>query len=141
MVFRFFVVALLLRLVLVGAVMALAMWLLLQPGYHAATLLTSIVLALLVAELWRYVSRTNREVARFLDAVRFADYSQRFDFEKAGVLKILLHHLGCLGPDAVIVLTIDNKSFDFFFCLRFCVLSRCESDSKSNQYGCGQSNL
>ena len=84
MVFRFFVVALLLRLVLVGAAMALVLLLLLQPGYHAATLLASIVLAILVAELWRYVSRTNREVARFLDAVRFADYSQRFDFEKAG---------------------------------------------------------
>jgi nitrogen fixation/metabolism regulation signal transduction histidine kinase len=42
------------------------------------------VLAVLIIELWRYVSRTNREVARFLDAVRFADYSQRFDFEKAG---------------------------------------------------------
>ena len=84
MVFRFFVVSLLLRLVLVGAAMALVMWLVLQPGYHSATLLSAIVLALLVAELWRYVSRTNREVARFLDAVRFADYSQRFDFEKAG---------------------------------------------------------
>jgi two-component system nitrogen regulation sensor histidine kinase NtrY len=84
MVFRFFVVALLLRLVLVGAAMTLVIWLLLKPGYHSATLLASIVLALLVAELWRYVSRTNREMARFLDAVRFADYSQRFDFEKAG---------------------------------------------------------
>jgi nitrogen fixation/metabolism regulation signal transduction histidine kinase len=84
MVFRFFVVALVLRLALVGAAMAVVLWLLLQPGYHSATLLSSIVLALLVAELWRYVSRTNREVARFLDAVRFADYSQRFDFEKAG---------------------------------------------------------
>ena len=84
MVFRFFVVALVVRLVLVGAVMAVVLWLLLQPGYHSATLLTSIVLAVLVAELWRYVSRTNREMARFLDAVRFADYSQRFDFEGAG---------------------------------------------------------
>jgi nitrogen fixation/metabolism regulation signal transduction histidine kinase len=84
MVFRHFVVSLLLRLALVGAAMALVLWLLLQPGYHGATLLSSIVLALLVAELWRYVSRTNREVARFLDAVRFADYSQRFDFEQAG---------------------------------------------------------
>jgi nitrogen fixation/metabolism regulation signal transduction histidine kinase len=84
MVFRFFVVALILRLVVVGAAMTLVIWLLLKPGYHSATLLSSIVLALLVAELWRYVSRTNREVARFLDAVRFADYSQRFDFEKAG---------------------------------------------------------
>jgi len=84
MVFRFFVIALILRLVLVGVAMAVVMWLLLEPGYHSATLLSAIVLALLVAELWRYVSRTNREVARFLDAVRFADYSQRFDFEKAG---------------------------------------------------------
>ncbi|HSM30421.1 MAG TPA: PAS domain-containing protein, partial [Woeseiaceae bacterium] len=84
MVFRHFVVALILRLVLVGVIMALVIWLFLQPGYHSATLLTSIVLLVLVAELWRYVSRTNREVARFLDAVRFADYSQRFDFDKAG---------------------------------------------------------
>jgi nitrogen fixation/metabolism regulation signal transduction histidine kinase len=84
MVFRSFLVALMLRLLLVGAAMALVIWLLLVPGYHSATLLTAVVLALLIVELWRYVSRTNREVARFLDAVRFADYSQRFDFEKAG---------------------------------------------------------
>ena len=84
MAFRFFVVAMLMRLVLVGVGMALVVWLLLQPGYHSATLLSSIVLALLIGELWRFVSRTNRELARFLDAVRFADYSQRFDFEKAG---------------------------------------------------------
>ena len=84
MVFRHFVVSLILRLVVVGLVMALVVWLVLLPGYHSATLLSAIVLVLLIAELWRYVSRTNREVARFLDAVRFADYSQRFDFEAAG---------------------------------------------------------
>ena len=82
--FKHFLVFLVARLLLVGVVMALVVWLLLQPGYHSATLLVSIVLALLAAELWRFVSRTNREVARFLDAVRFADYSQRFDFDKAG---------------------------------------------------------
>ena len=84
MVFRRFVVLLVMRLVLVGLAMALVVWLLLQPGYHSSTLLAGIVLAMLVAELWRFVSRTNREVARFLDAVRFADYSQRFDFEGSG---------------------------------------------------------
>jgi nitrogen fixation/metabolism regulation signal transduction histidine kinase len=82
--FKHFLAFLVLRLVLVGVVMALVIWLLLEPGYNSATLLASIGLALLVAELWRFVSRTNREVARFLDAVRFADYSQRFDFDKAG---------------------------------------------------------
>jgi membrane protein implicated in regulation of membrane protease activity len=75
---------LIIRLALVGLAMALVVWLILQPGYHSATLLASIVLVILIAALWRFVSRTNREVARFLDAVRFADYSQRFDFEKAG---------------------------------------------------------
>jgi nitrogen fixation/metabolism regulation signal transduction histidine kinase len=84
MVFKRFVVMLIVRLALVGLAMALVVWLLLQPGYHSATLLASVVLAILIAALWRFVSRTNREVARFLDAVRFADYSQRFDFEKAG---------------------------------------------------------
>jgi nitrogen fixation/metabolism regulation signal transduction histidine kinase len=84
MAFKHFVAALVVRLAVVGVVMALVIWLLLEPGYHSATLLTAIVLALLIAELWHFVSRTNREVARFLDAVRFADYSQRFDFDKAG---------------------------------------------------------
>ncbi len=84
MVFRRFVVLLIGRLVLVGLAMALVVWLLLQPGYHSSTLLAGIVLALLIAELWRFVSRTNREVSRFLDAVRFSDYSQRFDFADAG---------------------------------------------------------
>ena len=82
--FKHFLVFLVLRLVLVGVVMVLVIWLLLEPGYNSATLLASIGLALLAAELWRFVSRTNRELARFLDAVRFADYSQRFDFDKAG---------------------------------------------------------
>ncbi|MDJ0748423.1 MAG: ATP-binding protein [Woeseiaceae bacterium] len=84
MVFRRFVVLLIVRLALVGLAMALVIWLLLQPGYHSSTLLAAIVLALVVTELWRFVSRTNREVSRFFDAVRFSDYSQRFDFENAG---------------------------------------------------------
>jgi nitrogen fixation/metabolism regulation signal transduction histidine kinase len=84
MVFKNFVVMLIVRLALVGVAMALAVWLLLRPGFHSAFLLSATVLLILVAELWHFVSRTNREIARFFDAVRFADYSQRFDFEKAG---------------------------------------------------------
>ena len=52
--------------------------LLAQPGYHAATLLAAVVTVLLAGEVYGFVSRTNRELARFLDAVRYADFGQRF---------------------------------------------------------------
>ncbi|MEJ2297466.1 MAG: PAS domain-containing protein, partial [Woeseiaceae bacterium] len=84
MIFRHFVVMLAVRLVLTGTTMAAFVWLLITPGFHSMSVLVGLALVALVAELWRFVSRTNREVARFLDAARYADYSQRFEFRKQG---------------------------------------------------------
>lgn len=84
MIFRQFTVHLVARLILLGAIMTVLVWLLLQPGLFSATVIVTAAVVALVAELWRFVSRTNREVARFLDAARYADYSQRFDFSKDG---------------------------------------------------------
>ncbi len=48
------------------------------PGLGAGRFVTgALALGGLVA-LWRYIGRTNREVARFLDAAKFGDFSQRF---------------------------------------------------------------
>ena len=84
MVYRRFSLLLAIRLIILGIAIAAALFLMLQPGLHSATLLTLGVVAIAAAELWWFISRTNREVARFLDAARHGDYSQRFGYQDIG---------------------------------------------------------
>ena len=84
MIFRRFTVLLIARLVIVVAIMAGVVWLALRPGYLGSLLIAVAALAVATGELWHFISRTNREVARFLDAARYADYSQRFELKKYG---------------------------------------------------------
>jgi len=84
MVFKRFAVQLIARLLLVGVAMSATAWVLVLPGLHSLTILCAVAVAILAAELWWYVSRTNREIDRFLDAARYADFSQRFDFTNVG---------------------------------------------------------
>ena len=62
MVFKRFTMFLALRVALVGLAIAATMWLALKPGYYAATIISIVLLLLVAAELWRFVSRTNREI-------------------------------------------------------------------------------
>lgn len=84
MVYRRFSALLAIRLIVVGLAVSAFVWLLLHPGYHSATILAAGFLVLTAVELWWFVSKTNREVARFLDAARYADYSQRFTLDDLG---------------------------------------------------------
>jgi nitrogen fixation/metabolism regulation signal transduction histidine kinase len=55
-----------------------------REGLGAARLLAAAACAWTVAELWRYIQRTNVEIARFLEAVRLGDLSQSFSQGTAG---------------------------------------------------------
>ena len=55
-----------------------------HEGYHATTLLLSAVIIIQFFEIIRFISRTNAELVRFFDAVRHADFSQRFELKSLG---------------------------------------------------------
>ncbi len=64
------------------ALLLLAAWLFVQalatPGLVAARLAAALAVIAAAAWLWHHVQRTNRELARFVEAVRFGDVAQGF---------------------------------------------------------------
>lgn len=82
--FKRFSVLLAARLFFIMLMLVGISYLFLLPGYHAATFLTFSILVALVIEVYRFVQRTNAEVSRFLDAARYADFSQRFRMHDLG---------------------------------------------------------
>ena len=66
------------RLIFILAAMAVVGFLITTPGYHAATLLGMVIVIGLTSEVFGFVSKTNQELSRFLDAARYADFGQRF---------------------------------------------------------------
>src|SRR5690349_19709831 len=55
-----------------------------RPGLGAARIVAAGLSLWALAELWRYIQRTNRELARFLEALRLGDLSQSFSHRAAG---------------------------------------------------------
>jgi len=55
-----------------------------HQGYHATVLLLAIILIGQFIEITYFISKTNAELVRFFDAVRHADFSQRFDLKELG---------------------------------------------------------
>ncbi|MFN3944793.1 MAG: sensor histidine kinase [Allosphingosinicella sp.] len=60
------------------------------PGLGAARLVAALICLGAAAALWRFIQRTNVELARFIEAVRFGDLSQGFKrrFEGSGFAEL-----------------------------------------------------
>ena len=79
-----FAVVLLLRLLLLSAGTAAYVYAFARVGLHALSIALLLAVAACVYELWLFLQRTNREIARFFASARHADFSQHFDFGALG---------------------------------------------------------
>jgi two-component system nitrogen regulation sensor histidine kinase NtrY len=59
------------------------------PGVRAGLVVAAIVGAVALGSLWTFIRRTNFLVSRFVESVRFEDYSQRFSDPSGGGFDVL----------------------------------------------------
>src|SRR5205085_11705557 len=59
------------------------------PGVRAGIVVASLVGITALASLWNFIRRTNFLVSRFIESVRFEDYSQRFSDPSGGGFDVL----------------------------------------------------
>lgn len=59
------------------------------PGIRAGLVVAALVAIAALASLWNFIRRTNFLVSRFIESVRFEDYSQRFTDPSGGGFDVL----------------------------------------------------
>jgi len=59
------------------------------PGVRAGLIVAVLVAIAALASLWEFIRRTNFLVSRFIESVRFEDYSQRFSDPSGGGFDVL----------------------------------------------------
>lgn len=77
------------RTVLFVAAILLVIKALETPGVRAGLVVAILVAAVALASLWEFIRRTNFLVSRFIESVRFEDYSQRFTDPSGGGFDVL----------------------------------------------------
>jgi len=75
-------------LLLVGAI-ALFGLAISTPGVRAGLIVAILIAAAALAGMWNFIRRTNFLVSRFIESVRFEDYSQRFSDPSGGGFDVL----------------------------------------------------
>ena len=82
--FKRFSVLLTVRLVLLFITVTSLAILVISPGFPAASLLIFLIALFQVFEIVRFVKLTNDDLTRFLDAMRYGDFGQKFDHAGMG---------------------------------------------------------
>ena len=59
------------------------------PGIRAGLVVAALIAVGALASLWEFIRRTNFLVSRFVESVRFEDYSQRFSDPSGGGFDVL----------------------------------------------------
>jgi len=78
MAYKNFRIHCLARVILLGATIHLFFYLLAQTTLYATTLIVAALILYQIYALVVYVEKTNRDLIRFLQAIRYADFSQTF---------------------------------------------------------------
>jgi two-component system, NtrC family, nitrogen regulation sensor histidine kinase NtrY len=81
---RIFLLGLSWRVIALVLALAGLVYVAVEPGLHAATLVAWGACVGLIASLWGYVQRTNHELARFVEALTYGDFSATFGHKREG---------------------------------------------------------
>jgi len=79
--FRDFRVRVAFRVVILGATLCLLSYTLLRPELFITSGLLVIVVISELLELYRFISRTNRKLTRFLESVKYSDFVSGFSYD------------------------------------------------------------
>jgi two-component system nitrogen regulation sensor histidine kinase NtrY len=75
------------------ALLVACVWLFIEaldaPDLRAARIVAALIAAFALWSLWEFIRRTNFQVSRFVESVRFEDYSQRFSDPSGGGFDVL----------------------------------------------------
>jgi nitrogen fixation/metabolism regulation signal transduction histidine kinase len=84
MVFKRFGLLIILRVVILFLTIALEIYIILNTQLYATIFILSIIIFLQIYFLIKFVSRTNKEIVRFLDSIKYSDFSQNFNLKLKG---------------------------------------------------------
>ena len=84
MIYKHFRFSCTIRILLLAATMFFFFYLILRTSLYAVTFITGLFILIQIVSLVLYVEKTNRDLRRFLEAIKFEDFSQTFTISGLG---------------------------------------------------------